>query len=529
MNFRWDQIDVPWWLPTWTAFVGILMGLMAGYLLINLMERRRASRAVLDSKRILSDAQKDAEHILKEARLKAQDLHIQAQQEFEQENREQRDELRVLEARISRRETNLDRKLAMLEKKEEKLDQQQEALNEKKAALESQQVELEQLISSKKTALAMVSGMSQDEARAALTKVLDDEIRADAGTLIRHIQEEAKENAEKKAREIIAGAIQRYAASQVSDMSTSAVPLPNEEMKGRIIGREGRNIRALEAATGVDILIDDTPEVVVVSCFDPLRREIARVTIERLIADGRIHPSRIEETARKVEEEIEESVKAAGEAAVFELGVQGVDPELVHTLGRLKYRYSFAQNVLQHSIEMAHLMAMMAGELGLDIGIAKRVGLFHDIGKALDHKVEGGHATIGADLLRKYGEQPVVVNAVGAHHGDIESESIYATLVEAADAMSASRPGARSENTQIYLKRLTDLENIASGFRGVEKCFAIQAGREIRVIVEPSKIDDNQAMQMARNISKQIEHDMQYPGQIKVTVIRETRCVEYAK
>ena len=526
---RWDQMDVPWWLPTWTAFVGILMGLMAGYLLINLLERRRAGRAQLDSTRILSDARKDAEHILKEARLKAQDMQIQAQQDFERETREQRDELRMLEARIMRRAANLDRKLSMLEKKEEKLEQQQEELNDRKSQMEARQLELEQLISTKKAELGKIASLSQEEARAQLTRILDEEIRADAGVLIRHIQDEAKETAEKKAREIIAGAIQRYAASQVSDMSTSSVPLPNEEMKGRIIGREGRNIRALEAATGVDILIDDTPEVVVVSGFDPLRREIARVTLERLIADGRIHPSRIEDTARKVTEEVEEIVRESGEAAVFELGLQWVDPELIHTLGRLKYRYSFAQNVLQHSIEMAHLMAMMAAELGLDVNIAKRVGLFHDIGKALDHKVEGGHATIGADLLRKYGEQPVVVNAVGAHHGDIEPESIYATLVEAADAMSAGRPGARAETTQIYLKRLTDLENIASSFRGVEKSYAIQAGREIRVIVEPSKIDDNQALQMARNITKQIEHDLQYPGQIKVTVIRETRCVEYAK
>ena len=300
-------------------------------------------------------------------------------------------------------------------------------------------------------------------------------------------------------------------------------------MKGRIIGREGRNIRALEAATGVSFLIDDTPEVVVISGFDPMRREVARLTLERLMLDGRIHPARIEEVVTKVQEDLGETIMAAGEAAIYELGLQGVAPELVRTLGRLKYRHSFAQNVLQHSVEMAHLMALMATEIGLDPLIAKRVGLFHDIGKALDHQVEGRHAVIGADLLRRYGEPPVVVNAVAAHHREVETDSLYSTLASAADAISASRPGARSETTTLYLKRLEKLEAIANSFRGVEKCFAMQAGREIRVIVEPAKIDDNEAIQMARNISKQIEQELEFPGQIKVTVIRETRCVEYAR
>jgi ribonuclease Y len=371
--------------------------------------------------------------------------------------------------------------------------------------------------------------MSQEQARQTLMQQLEDEVQNEAGALIRRIQEETKETADRQAREIITTAIERYAAAQATEITTCTVTLPNDEMKGRIIGREGRNIRALEAATGVDILIDDTPEVVVISGFDPLRREVARVSLERLISDGRIQPARIEEVVGKVQEEIDETIRAAGEHAIYELGLQGVDPELVRTLGRLKYRHSFAQNVLQHSVEMGHLMGMMASDLGLDPAIAKRVGLFHDLGKAVDHQVEGNHAIIGADMLRKHGEAPVVYNAVASHHHEVEGESPYAALAAAADAITAARPGARSENTEVYLKRLEKLEGIANNFRGVEKSYAIQAGREIRVIVEPSKINDDDAMQMARNIGKQIEQELEYPGQIKVTVIRETRCIEYAR
>jgi ribonuclease Y len=371
--------------------------------------------------------------------------------------------------------------------------------------------------------------MSQDDAKNILMEKMEQEMQSEAGALLRHIQEEARETAEKKAREIITMAIERYAADQANEITTCTVHLPNDEMKGRIIGREGRNIRTIEAATGVDILIDDTPEVVVISGFDPLRREVARIALERLISDGRIQPARIEEVVSKVKEEIEETIRDAGEQAIYELSLQGIDPELMRTVGRLKFRHSFAQNVLQHSIEMAHLMGMMAAELNQDPVIAKRIGLFHDIGKALDHQIEGNHAIIGADLLRKHNEPAVVVNAVAAHHHDVEPESLYAALASAADAITASRPGARSETTEIYLKRLAKLEEIANGFRGVEKSYAIQAGREIRVIIEPSRIDDNEAMQMARNIAKQVESELQYPGQIKVTVIRETRCVEYAK
>lgn len=371
--------------------------------------------------------------------------------------------------------------------------------------------------------------MSQEEARKILMQQLETELKTEAGTLIRRCHEEARQTAEREARDIIITAIERYATDQINEVTTSTVALPNEDMKGRIIGREGRNIRALEAATGVNILIDDTPEVVVISGFDPLRREVARLSLEQLMTDGRIHPARIEEVVAKVKEEVDDTIRKAGEEALYGLGIQKVSPELVRTLGRLKFRHSFSQNVLQHSIEMANLMGLMAGELDLDQSIAKRVGIFHDIGKALDHQIEGGHAVIGADLLKRHGEAAVVYNAVAAHHAEVQAESPYAHLATAADAITAARPGARSETTEIYLKRLEKLEEIANSYRGVAKSYAMQAGREIRVMVEPSKIDDHEAIQMARNISKQVEQEVQYPGQIKVLVIRETRSIEYAR
>ncbi|MBN1269511.1 MAG: ribonuclease Y, partial [Kiritimatiellae bacterium] len=430
---------------------------------------------------------------------------------------------------VARRETNLDRKIALLDTKEAKLEQQLAELGEQKTALQHRDEELQQLTAREEETLQRIAALSPEQARETIMKQMEEEMRAEGGALLRRIQEETRATAEREAREIITTAIERYAAAQAGEITTCTVNLPNDEMKGRIIGREGRNIRALEAATGVDILIDDTPEVVVISGFDPLRREVARLSLERLIADGRIQPARIEEVVHKVQEEIDDAIRAAGEQAIYDLGLQGVDPELVRTLGRLKFRHSFSQNVLQHSIEMGHLMGMMAADLGLDPATAKRVGLFHDIGKALDHQIEGAHAVIGADLLRKHGEPQTVYNAVAAHHHEVEAGSPYAALAAAADAITASRPGARSENTEIYLKRLEKLEAIANSFRGVEKSYAIQAGREIRVIVEPSKIDDNDAMQMARNISKQVAQELEFPGQIKVTVIRETRCIEYAR
>jgi len=521
-----NELTTTWWMPTVFAFLLLVLGFYTRALFARAQAHAFEKRAEL----ILEQAKKDAEVMAREAQIQARDEVIRAREAFEMEIRSRRQELMALEERIASRETNLDRKLGMLDKKEQVLDDRMAEVEKGREAIRAREAEVQAVVDQEKVKLQEVAGLSQEEARRLLLQKVEEELRAETGAMIRHHQEEAKASAEKEAREIITTAIQRYASEQVAEVTTSTLTLPNDEMKGRIIGREGRNIRALEAATGVSFLIDDTPEVVVISSFDPLRREIARVSLERLMADGRIHPARIEEVAAKVREEIEEVTRVAGEEAIFELGLQGVAPELVRTLGRLKFRHSFSQNVLRHSIETAQLMGMMAADLGLDPVIAKRVGLFHDIGKAIDHQVEGNHAIIGADLLRRCGEPAAVVNAVAAHHGEVESGgNLYASLATAADAISASRPGARSETTTIYLKRLEKLEEIAGSFRGVEKVYAMQAGREIRVIVEPGKIDDNEAMQMARNISKQIEQEMKYPGQIKVTVIRETRCVEYAK
>ncbi len=520
-----DMFSETWWMPT----VFALLLLVLGFYTRAIFARTRASSVEKRAEMILEQAKKDAEVLLKEAGIKAKDEVLKARDAFENEIKSRRQEMLALEDRLTQRETNLDRKIALLDKKEQGVDEKMNELTKQREALAAQDRELQTLMVQAREKLQQMAALSQEEARKVLMQRLEEELKGETGALIRRLQEEAKVNAESDARRIVTMAIERYASDQISEVTTSAVTLPSEEMKGRIIGREGRNIRALEAATGVNFLIDDTPEVVVISGFDPLRREVARMALERLMADGRIHPARIEEVVAKVQEEIDTLTMSAGEAAIYELGLQGVAPELVRTLGRLKFRHSFAQNVLQHSIEMAHLMGMIASELGLDPAIAKRVGLFHDIGKALDHAVEGSHAIIGADLLRKHGEQAIVYNAVAAHHGEVEAESLYAILANAADAISASRPGARSETTEIYLKRLEKLEAIANGFRGVEKSYAMQAGREIRVVVEPTKIDDNEAMQMARNISKQIEQELQYPGQIKVTVIREKRCIEFAR
>jgi len=416
------------------------------------------------------------------------------------------------------------------------LDRKERAVDDKLADLEKREVllgaELEaaKVQNAKATeTLQRVAAMTRDDARQALMARVEQEVHGEIGALIRRKQEQARETAEREARKIIGQAIQRYAASHTSDIVTTSVALPGEDMKGRIIGRDGRNIRALEAATGVSILIDDTPEAIVISGFDPIRREVARLAIEQLIVDGRIHPARIEELVENANAQIMETIKTAGEDALFELGIQVVDPELARTLGRLKYRTSYTQNVLRHSVEVANLMGLMAGELGLDTQIARRIGIFHDIGKALDHEIEGGHATIGADLLKRCGESPDVVNAVAAHHEDVEAHTLYATLCSAADAISSSRLGARSETTGLYIKRLEKLEAIANSFEGVEKSYAIQAGREVRVMVEPDKVDDNEAMAMARNMCRKIEAELKYPGQIRVTVIRERRCVDYAK
>lgn len=510
------------------AFAGVC-GIAVGYGAHAVKTRLKTAYALRNAKQVMEDAQRESAALLREAKLQAKDELIKIREKFEHDSQVRRQELAAYEERVIQRESTLDRKLEMLDKKESGVDEKLLRIDAKQEQLQERARELDQLLEEEKARLHEVAQLPPEEARQQLMEKLEDELQGEAGSLIRRRHDEAEKSAEDDARRIITMAIERYAADQVNDITTSTVTLPNDEMKGRIIGKEGRNIRSLEAETGVNLLIDDTPEVVVISGFDPVRREIARLALEQLISDGRINPARIEEVVSKVKAELDEITQKAGEDAIYDLGLRGVAPEVVRTLGRLKFRNSFSQNVLQHSIEVGHLMGNMAGELGLDIQLARRIGLFHDIGKALDHEVEGGHATIGGDLLRRHGEAAIICNAVAAHHHDVEGESIYVPLLIAADAMTASRPGARAETTDLYVQRLDKLESIANSFRGVMKAFAIQAGREIRVIVEPSKIDDNEAMQMARNISRQVEQELQYPGQIKVTVLRETRCVEYAR
>lgn len=514
--------------PVWLMGLAVLGGGL-GYAVHAIVARLKMAAAQRHASDLRAHAEREAEVLVREARVQAKDEVLRAREEFEKETWGRKQEMRALEERLGQREGVLDRKVDALDKKELAIDARLRELEEERATLARREAELNQLATEARRRLQDVAGLTTDDARKLFMQGLEEELRVESAALIRRSQEDALETAEREARKIIVTAIERYAAEQVNEMTTTVVALPNDDMKGRIIGREGRNIRALEAATGVNILIDDTPEVVVVSGFDPLRREVARQSLERLVSDGRIHPTRIEEVVTKVQSEIDEMVRNAGEQAVYELGLPRVDPEVIHMIGRLRFRHSYGQNVLQHSLEMAHLMGMMASELGLDPALARRCGLLHDIGKAMDHDVEGSHALIGAEFLRKHEEQPLVVNAVAAHHNEVEPESPYAALVKAADAITAARPGARQEHTEIYLKRLEKLEEIACHFRGVDKCYAIQAGREIRVLVEPSKIDDDEALQMARNISKQIETELEYPGQIKVTVVRETRCVEYAR
>ncbi len=507
----------------------VLLAAALGYYLRLIIGRYAVKSGEQDVKRLLDEARREAESLRKEAGIQAKTEVLKARETFDNENKSRRQELTALEARAAERELNLDRKVSMIDKKTQAVEQKLAEAEKKETELNQQREEYAGLIKTEREKLQRIAGMTLDEARRTLMTRMEEDVRSETGMLIRRLQEEAKENAERESKKIVALAIQRFSSGHANEMMTSTVTLPNEEMKGRIIGREGRNIRALEAATGIDLLVDDTPEAVVISAFDPLRREIAKQTLERLIVDGRIHPARIEEIVAKVKEEIAEVIRAAGEEAIYAIGLQGVAPELGRTLGRLKYRNSYSQNVLMHSIEVAQVMGIMAGELGLDVMLAKRIGLFHDIGKALDSEIEGSHAIIGADFLRRHGETQVLLNAVAAHHADVEPESVYAILTAAGDAISASRPGARSETSAIYVKRLEQLEAIASGFAGVEKSYAIQAGREVRIIVQPEKVDDANAMHLARDISKKIEQEIQYPGQIKVTVIREKRCVEYAR
>jgi ribonuclease Y len=478
---------------------------------------------------IAKAAEREAEAILKQARVDAKELLLKSREEFEQSTERRRMEAQKLEERLASREGNLDRKAEALDERSTELDRREKDMRRTQESLAERQKGLDEQAARQMAELERISGLTRDEASKQILSQLAESLESERGALIRRFQEENRQRLEQDAQEIMVTAMLRYAGDCSYERTTSTIPLPNEEMKGRIIGREGRNIRAIEAATGVSVLIDDTPEAVVISCFDPVRREIARVAMERLVTDGRIHPTRIEEMVAKVRKEIEAEIQKAGQAVVDQLGITRMRPNIVTLLGRLKYRYSYSQNVLMHSVEVASLMGMIAAQLGLDERRAKRAGLLHDIGKAVDHEVEGSHAVIGADLLKRAGEEEDVINAVAAHHGDVEKTTLMSTLVELCDALSASRPGARSETTELYLKRLEQLEAMGRGFEGVEACYAIQAGRELRVVVEPARIGEDRATLLAREMADRIEKEMRYPGQIKVSIIRETRAVEYAK
>ncbi|MCX7926923.1 MAG: ribonuclease Y [Candidatus Omnitrophica bacterium] len=505
------------------------ISLILGYYLRKYIAEKKTQDAEERARFILQQATREAEDKKRAAELEAKDLMYRLRQEFEQQTKDRRQEILNLEKRLAQKEENIDRRMDLLEKKEKDAESKLESLKRQEEALRQKEIQLHALINEEKERLQKIASLSVEEARQILLNRLNEELNNEKAVLIKRQEEELRAVAEKKAAEIISLAIQRCAVEHTVESTVSVVTLPSDEMKGRVIGREGRNIRALEMATGVDVIIDDTPEAVTLSCFDPVRREIARLSLEKLIADGRIHPGRIEEVVEKTKKELEEKIKEEGEKAAFEAGVDNLHPELIKLLGRLKYRTSFGQNALQHSKEVSYLVGVMASELGLDFKLAKRVGLLHDIGKALDHQVEGTHAKIGADILKKFNEPQEVIHAVEAHHEETEAKSFYAVLAVAADAISAARPGARRETLETYIKRLEKLESIANLFKGVDKSYAIQAGREIRVIVQPEKISDNDAIALARDIRKKIEEGMEYPGQIKVTVIRETRAIEYAK
>ena len=511
------------------AIVGIAGGLVLGWFFKNQSFKKKQGDIQKVTDKMLEDARAESKSIKKEAILEAKEQEHRLRSEFEKESREKRQELQRLENRLNQKEETLDKKEENLLKRNEETTKQQNNLKAKEIELEKKLGDIAQQHAQMIKEFEKISQMSKEEAKKELIAAIEDEAKRDAAGMVKNIEAEAREQGERKAKEIVSLAIQKCSTEQATEITVSVVPLPNDDMKARIIGREGRNIRTLENATGIELIIDDTPEVVIVSGFDPVRREVARIALEKLIQDGRIHPARIEETVEKVKKELDQQIKEAGESAMFECGIFGLHPEIIKTLGRLKFRTSYGQNVLKHSIEVSHLAGVMATELGVDVQLAKRAGLLHDLGKAVDFEIEGTHMQIGGDLAKKYRENHNVINAILAHHGDVEPKTIEAVLVQAADAISGARPGARRETTTNYIKRLQKLEEISSGFKGVEKCYAIQAGREVRVMVKPEQVNDAQTLFLAKEIAKKIEQEMEYPGQIKVNVIREWRATEFAK
>jgi ribonucrease Y len=514
------------------GIVGLVGGILLTFAVVwirSKQARTQAEGAKTSAVRIIEEAKKDATAIKKEAELQAKDSVLKERTEFEKEVREIRRELQNLEKRLISREEGFDKRAETIDKRESELVRRDQSLKSREKNIEDKAAECDRQVDEARRQLEQVAGMTREEAKKNLIDQMVEEAKHESAKRIRVIEEEAKEEAVRKSQKIVALAIERLAGDFVAERSVTVFALPNDELKGKIIGREGRNIRALEAATGIDLIVDDTPETVVISGHNPIRREIARLSLEKLVSDGRIHPGRIEEVVRKSEQEIDEAIREAGQKAIFDVGVHGVHPELIKLLGRLKYRYSYAQNVLLHSIEAAFICGAMAAELGLNEKQARRAALLHDIGKAVDHEVEGSHAIIGAELARKYGESPKIVNAIAAHHEDVRAETILAPLVDAADALSGARPGARREMMETYTRRLEELEKIVNAFKGVEKSYAVQAGREIRIMVQHDLVSDDEASRMAREVARKIENEMTYPGQIKVTVIREMRAVDYAK
>ena len=504
------------------AVVGVALGFFGGVIYRKKVAEREIGSAELEATRLINEAIRSGESRKKEMLLEAKDEIHRSRTEHDKEVKERRAELSKQERRLEQKETTLDKKTEAFERKEEEL-------AKKLAKVTETQAKADELVKAQSAKLEEISGLTQEQAKQYLLQSVEEEVRHEAAMKIKEIEAQLKDEAESTAREVIATAIQRCAADHAAETTVSVVALPNDEMKGRIIGREGRNIRTLETITGVDLIIDDTPEAITVSSFDPVRREIARLALEKLIADGRIHPTRIEDMVEKARKEVDRTIREEGERACYETGVHNLNPELVKILGRQKYRTSYGQNVLNHSIEVSHIAGLMAAELGVDVALAKRAGLLHDLGKSIDHEVEGSHVQLGADLLRKYKENPVVLNAVEAHHGDVEPKTVIAVLVQAADAISAARPGARRENVENYIRRLQKLEELTGSYPGVDKAFAIQAGREVRIMVKPEVVTEDNMILLARDIAKKIESELEYPGQIKINVIRETKAVEYAK